>query len=59
VVVRETRVSVFQRFEKKKRRKRDARFFGGTYRLLTVGDLREVHEIGRDVAWAHRVVASP
>jgi hypothetical protein len=46
----EARVRFSRKLEKKERRKRDARFFGGTYRLLTVGDVREVHEIGRDVA---------
>jgi hypothetical protein len=37
---------------KKERRKRDARFIGGIYRLLTVVDVRKVHEDGRDVASA-------
>ena len=39
-----------KKWKKKERRKRDARFFEGFYKLLTVGDVREVHEIGRDVA---------
>jgi hypothetical protein len=55
----EARVRFSRKLEKKERRKRDARFLGGIYRLLTVGDVREVHEIGRDVAWAHRAVAPP
>jgi hypothetical protein len=50
----EARVRFSRKLEKKERRKRDARFFGGTYRLLTVGDVREVHEIGRDVASSSR-----
>jgi hypothetical protein len=51
VVVWETGFGFSEKL-KKERRKRDARFVGGIYRLLTVIDVREVHEDGRDVASA-------
>jgi hypothetical protein len=39
----------FQKLEEERRNMKLA-FVGGIYRLPTVGDVREVHEIGRDVA---------